>query len=133
MKTEPAEALKEIKRCTWTAEDFNIGDGFESHEVVDEDDAINIANIAFKEGQSSPKIKQLEWDETFSHYFVESPVGTYTILRVHNFEKKELWRLYFNGRIMINDIDPYEAKAAAQAHFEKRVMECLDIADNSNK
>jgi hypothetical protein len=26
-----------------------------------------------------------------------------------------------------------EAKAAAQADFEKRVMECLDIADNSNK
>ena len=63
MKTEPTEALKEIKHCTWTAEDFNISDGFESHEVVDEDDAINIANIAFKEGQSSPKIKQLEWVE----------------------------------------------------------------------
>ena len=49
MKTEPTEALKEIKHCTWTAEDFNIGDGFESHEVVDKNDAINIANIAFKE------------------------------------------------------------------------------------
>ena len=49
MKTEPTEALKEIKRCTWTAEDFNISDGFESHEVVDKNDAINIANIAFKE------------------------------------------------------------------------------------
>ena len=49
MKTEPTEALKEIKRCTWTAEDFNISDGFESHEVVDKNDAINIANIAFNE------------------------------------------------------------------------------------
>jgi hypothetical protein len=59
MKTEPTEALKEIKRCTWTAEDFNIGDGFESHEVVDKNDAINIANIAFKEAMRwrDPKVE----------------------------------------------------------------------------
>ena len=49
MKIEPTEALEAIKHCTWTAEDFNISDGFESHEVVDKNDAINIANIAFKE------------------------------------------------------------------------------------
>ena len=34
-KQNRTEALKEIKHCTWTAEDFNISDGFESHEVVD--------------------------------------------------------------------------------------------------
>jgi hypothetical protein len=127
MKTEPTESLKEIKHCTWTAEDFNIGDGFESHEVVDKDDAINIANIAFREGQSSPKIKQLEWVETSSYYFAESPVGNYTILRVHNFDENELWRLYFNARFMVNDINSDEVKAAAQADFERRVRECLDL------
>lgn len=59
MKTEPTEALNEIKHCTWTAEDFNINDGLESHEVVDEDDAINIANIAFKEAMRwrDPKVE----------------------------------------------------------------------------
>ena len=62
MKTEPTEALKEIKHCTWTAEDFNISDGFESHEVVDEDDAINIANIAFKEGSILPENKAVGVD-----------------------------------------------------------------------
>lgn len=126
MKTEPTEALKEIKHCTWIAGDFNISDGFESYEVVDEDDAINIANMAFREGQSNPKIKQLEWMETSSRYFAGSPVGDYTILRVHNFDEKELCRLYFNGRIIVNDIDLDGAKSAAQADFEKRIKECLE-------
>jgi hypothetical protein len=126
MKTEPTEALKEIKRCSWEV-DFEISDGLESYEVVDKDDAINIANIAFKEGQSSPKIKQLEWVESSSYYFAGSPVGNYTILRVHNFDEKESWRLYFNACFMVNAIDPDEAKAAAQADFEKRVRECLDL------
>ena len=132
MKTEPMEALKEIKHCTWAAEDFNISDGFESHEVVDEDDAINIANIAFKEGQSSPKIKQLEWmvgegTETilasipFNNYYIIDGVDSMIFLTI-NIQ-------YHIGRYATID----EAKAAAQAHFEKRVMECLDIADNSNK
>ena len=125
MKTEPTEALKEIKHCTWTVEDFNISDGLESHEVVDEDDAINIANIAFREGQSSLNIKQMEWRETSSRYFAESPVGNYAILRVHSFDEKELCRLYFNGHIIACDIDSDEAKDAAQRDFEHRIYECF--------
>ena len=133
MKTEPADALKEIKRCTWTAEDFNIGDGFESYEVVDEDDAINIANIAFKEGQSSPKIKQLEWIFYGTYYSAETPVIDYLITQENGFLVNEgECALWVNG-LPISHSTRDEAKAAAQAHFEKRVMECLDIADNSNK
>ena len=122
MKTEPTEALKAIKHCTWTADDFNISDGFESHEVVDEDDAINMANIAFKEGQSSPKIKQLEWIEDYGYIKAKMPFFKYMVVIIG--EKAGLL-FYGNDEFLIfKTID--EAKAAAQAHFEKRVMECLD-------
>ena len=133
MKTEPTEALKEIKHCTWTAEDFNISDGFESYEVIDEDDAINIANIAFREGQSSPKIKQLEWKFYGTYYSAETPVIDYIITHENGFIVNEgECALWVNGfPISHSTLD--EAKSAAQADFEKRVMECLNIADNSNK
>ncbi len=115
MKTEPTEVYEAVKY--YEANNINI-DAFRAKKLCD---------MAFYEGQSSPSIKQLEWDEASSYYFTESPVGNYTILRVHKFNGKELCRLYFNGLIMVNDIDPDEAKAAAQADYEKRVMECLDI------
>ena len=132
MKTEPTEALKEIKHCTWTAEDFNISDGLESYKVVDEDDAINIANIAFREGQSSPKIKQLEWivAEGTETRLANAPSNNYYIIDVVD----GMIFLTINVKyhtVRYTTID--EAKAAAQADFERRVMECLDIVDNSNK
>ncbi len=123
MKTEPAEALKEIKHCTWTAEDFNISDGFESHEVVDEDDAINIANIAFREGQSSPKIKRLEWIEDYGYIKAETPFFKYMVVIIGGKAG-----LCFDGNdefLKFKTVD--DAKAAAQADFERRVMECLDM------
>ena len=132
MKTEPTEALKEIKHCTWTAEDFNIRDGFERHEVVDEDDAINIANIAFTEGQSSPKIKQLEWDVHGPMHYVNqyNPIGYTACITEWNFGKKDYSvRLGLNdsnnSTKFFNSID--EAKDFVQKDFEKRVKECLII------
>jgi hypothetical protein len=125
MKTEPTEALKEIKHCTWTAEDFNIGDGFESHEVVDKDDAINIANIAFREGQSSPKIKQLEWVEVWEGYEdTKTPFGHYVVRP--SIDNKE-FRMVNLRKITQTYSTLSEAKAAAQADFERRVRECLDL------
>jgi hypothetical protein len=122
MKTEPTEALKEIKRCSWEV-DFEISDGLESYEVVDKNDAINIANIAFKEGQSNPKIKQLEWveDVLFSDMIVSDGFSLlfYRINMIDN-------TLYMGYTAQsFNTID--EAKAAAQADFERRVRECLDL------
>jgi hypothetical protein len=126
MKTEPTEALEEIKRCLWTADDFNIDDGFENCKVVDENDAINIANIAFREGQSSPKIKQLEWvkspffEEDFEakcslgKYFIYDCEGSITLVCPDQSLKHKF-----------STID--EAKTAAQADFEWRVRECLDL------
>jgi hypothetical protein len=125
MKTEPTEALKEIKRCTWTADDFNISDGLESHEVVDKNDAINIANIAFKEGQSSPKIKQLEWVEVWEGYEdAKTPFGHYVVRP--SIDNKE-FRMVNLRKITQTYSTLSEAKAAAQADFEQRVRECLDL------
>ena len=127
MKTEPTEALNEIKHCTWVAEDFNIGDGFESHEVVDEDDVINIANIAFSEGQSSPKIKRLEWE---NHGSSITAVGISDYEYCINLKDYHVTlSLRSNSQIIVlgQYSRPGEAKAVAQADFEKRVMGCLDL------
>lgn len=124
MKTEPTEALKEIKHCSWETEDFDIGDGFESYEVVDKNDAINIANIAFREGQSNPKIKQLEWVEVWEGYEdAKTPFGHYVV-------RPSIDNKTFLMIDLRKGIEPYstlsEAKAAAQADFEKRIKECLE-------
>ena len=125
MKTEPTEALKEIKHCTWTSDNFDINDGLESYEVIDEDDAINIANIAFREGQSSPKIKQLEWVlESGGWHISMTRFGvSYEIGESKNDGNFILYDILLTTTIH-DTID--EAKAAAQADFEKRVMECFD-------
>ena len=83
--------------------------------------------------QSSPKIKQLEWDFYGTYYSAETPVIDYIITHENGFIVNEgECALWVNGfPISYGTLD--EAKAAAQADFEKRVMECLDIADNSNK
>lgn len=124
MKTEPTEALEAIKHCTWIAEDFNISDGFKNHEVVDEDDAINIANIAFQEGQSSPKIKQLEWDFYGLYYSAQTLFGTYTF--EENEKNENVCDLRFGNLLLRKNIPVNEAKTAAQADFEKRIKECLE-------
>ena len=126
MKTEPTEALKEIKHCTWTAEDFNINDGLESYEVIDEDDAINIANIAFREGQSSPKIKQLEWIGSEGGNVLTGIAIYAGYYRITSTSEGAWMRIATAGiRKRFDTVD--EAKAAAQADFEKRVKECLDL------
>ena len=123
MKTEPTEALKEIKRCSWEV-DFEISDGFESYEVVDKNDAINIANIAFREGQSSPKIKQLEWVEVWEGYEdAKTPFGHYVVRP--SIDNKES-RMINPRKITQSYSTLSEAKSAAQADFERRVRECLD-------
>ena len=81
--------------------------------------------------QSSPKIKQLEWVEVWEGYEdAKTPFGHYVVRP--SIDNKTFLMIDLRKGIV-----PYltlsEAKAAAQADFEKRVMECLDIADNSNK
>lgn len=54
MKTEPTEALRLIE-YSWYA--------LPNATAIDRKDCIEAVNIAFREGQSSPRIKQLEWEE----------------------------------------------------------------------
>lgn len=121
MKAEPIEALKEIKRCSWEV-DFDISDGFESHEVVDKNDAINIVNIAFREGQSSPKIKQLEWEEYRDCLVSTTPFYNVSIKEVCGIY--ELATAYSAFIKSYNSLD--KAKEVAQSDFEQRVNECLE-------
>jgi len=120
MKTEPTEAYIIAKRL------FDYED-----EPILESDICEIADIAFHEGQSSPKIKQLDqlgWLEQ-SNGLIYTPhvFGiTYCI-----YEEKGMWwihcQFYNNYENISTDFASTldEAKALAQADFEKRVMECL--------
>ena len=81
--------------------------------------------------QSSPKIKQLEWVEVWEGYEdAKTPFGHYVVRP--SIDNKTFLMIDLRKGIV-----PYltlsEAKSAAHADFERRVMECLDIADNSNK
>ena len=81
-------------------------------------------DLAFEIGQSSPKIKQLEWVESDGEYWEAiTRIGTYSI----TFDSGSYVTLYD----MDNDVDGEwrslaKAKAAAQADFEKRIKECLE-------
>ncbi len=80
-----------------------------------------IYKIGFLEGQSNPKIKQLEWEEDvlFADIIVSDGFSLlfYKINIIDN-------TLYFGDIAQsFNTID--EAKAYAQADFEARIKECL--------
>jgi hypothetical protein len=83
---------------------------------------------AFKEGQSNPKIKQLGWNFYGLNYDVETAFGRYIILQGDEqyLEDYNTCTLIHSSGVIadFNSID--EAKAAAQADFEKRVKECLE-------
>jgi len=126
MKTEPTDTVRE--KAKQHANESQFLSDF-SHDL---DSEYSGYIAGFSEGQSSPNIKQLEWmvgegTETilanipFNNYYIIDGVDSMIFLTI-NIQ-------YHIGRYATID----EAKAAAQAHFEKRVMGCLDIADNSNK
>ena len=83
--------------------------------------------------QSSPKIKQLEWNFYGTYYSAETPAADYMITQENDFNINENECVLWIDEFQSNFETLEDAKAAAQADFEKRVMECLDIADNSNK
>lgn len=122
--TEPTEALELKKSIQYGLGIIDAGSGIlsELSSMVED-----VVNIAFSEGQSSPKIKQLEWTDHLRHYFVDTPFGVYLILRNHNFEENESWTLYFNSYVIDGCIDSDKAQEVAQADFERRVMGCLDL------
>ena len=85
-------------------------------------------DLAFERGQSSPKIKQLEWKET--NYYIEArtKIGKYlTMSSGTSINSESRVQMYFGGTgEIVFDGTLGEAKAAAQIDFEKRVKECLE-------
>lgn len=86
-----------------------------------------IYKVGFLEGQSNPKIKQLEWDFYGLYYDVETAVGHYMILQGDEqyWENYNTCTLTHNDSLIADFNSIEEAKAAAQADFEKRIKECL--------
>jgi hypothetical protein len=75
--------------------------------------------------QSTPKIKQLEWVEVLEGYEVaKTPFGYYVVRP--SIDNKE-FRMVNLRKITQTYSTLSEAKAAAQADFEQRVRECLDL------
>ena len=123
MKTEPTDALRLLSETKLKP----------VHEIPRYKAGV-IARIAFVEGQSSPKIKQLEWDvKELSSAIVEcrskTPIGDYRITHLSSVCLFDLWgsgNSNYSPFVRFGEFDTYEeAKAAAQTDFEKRVMECL--------
>ena len=77
---------------------------------------------AYQEGQSSPKIKQLEWEESDMWYFkskISLGLG-YSITEI-----KGTYIVHFGDAPISWEKSLESAKAAAQDDFEKRVKKCL--------
>ena len=127
MKTEPTGALS-IKRANIVDKYLPPIDQQRYYQRLEmHEELIDLIN------SHSPKIKQLEWIFYGTYYSAETPVTDYLITQEHDFvENDGDCALWING-FPISHSTLEEAKSAAQADFCSRVMECLDIADNSNK
>lgn len=123
MKTEPIEALKILDETRLNP----------IHEIP-RYKAELAAKIAFQEGQSSPKIKQLEWGCEGFHrtdgslpdeICASTPLGAkYYIYHLRD----TVFQLAYGYRTIATYLDHgvEDVKAIAQADFERRVMECLE-------
>lgn len=77
---------------------------------------------AFKEGQSNPKIKQLEWEDKsptaqcgFGEYYYYKDLRT------------GLHHAYINGMFICEKLSLDEAMDDCQEDYERRVKECLEL------
>jgi hypothetical protein len=80
--------------------------------------------MAFYEGQSSPKIKQLEWEKGDGKYWEAiTPIGTYSI----TFDFGVYVTLYDMDNVVDGEWRSLaKAKIACNNDFEKRIKECLE-------
>mgnify|MGYP000958994389 CR=1 FL=1 len=116
MKTEPTESLS-IKRANIVDKYLPAGDEQRYYERLKmHEELIDLIN------SHSPKIKQLEWEEYRDCLVSTTPF--------YNVSIKEVCGIYELATAYSAFIKSYnsleEAKAAAQADFEKRVKECLE-------
>lgn len=110
MKTEPIDALRLLSETKLNP----------IHEIPRYKAGV-IARIAFVEGQSSPRIKQLEWEEDC--LFADIIVSEGFSLQFYEIKIIDNTLYIGDTEQSFRTID--EAKAAAQADFEKRIKECL--------
>jgi chitinase len=119
MKTEPTEALRLIE-YSWYA--------LPNATAIDRKDCIKAVNIAFKEGQSNPKIKQLEWVKYNNELYRSKSMSVFFSYEIEKLSAD--WRLKvllcqreYDILDKFNFLD--EAKAFAQKDFEARIKKCL--------
>ena len=120
MKTEPTEALKII--------DFwGFYHSVDEEEYIDIDNSTKAVNLAFKEGQSNPKIKQLEWEDNKNcltkGITARTSFCTYQTMELSNGNSS----LFTDNRIICQDFPIDYIKQYAQEDFETRVKKCLII------
>ncbi len=115
MKTEPTKALRLLSETKLNP----------IHEIPRYKADI-IARIAFSEGQSSPKIRQLEWKSYIGYYAADTHLVDYLITPEYGTDVNAKHLLWINKSPISSYRTLDEAKAAAQADFEKRVKECLE-------
>ena len=123
MKTEPTESLS-IKRANIVDKYLPAGDQQRYYQRLEmHEELIDLIN------SHSPNVEQLEWIEDYGYIKAETPFFKYMVVIIGG--KAGLCFDGNDGFLKFKTV--YDAKAAAQADFEWRVMACLDIADNSNK
>jgi hypothetical protein len=86
-----------------------------------------IYKVGFLEGQSNPKIKQLEWEwkSYIGYYAADTHLVDYLIAPEYGTDVNTKHLLWINKSSISIYCTLDEAKAAAQADFEARIKECL--------
>lgn len=126
MKTEPTEKEKLIELLevgiSNCQDDLDAASwAYEEGILISKREAIVLLDLA----QSSPKIRQLEWKEYENlrgrkSYFAKTPFSPYEVA-----DGGDHYTMFSpDKRLRFASAD--EAKAAAQADFEKRIKECLE-------
>jgi len=120
MKTEPTELNKKEPVLAVN----HMVDWTDEEKSITTDVCYKWLKIAFKEGQSNPKIKQLEWVEYENFhgrksYLSKTPFSSYDVA-----DGGDHFTMFSpNKRLRFASAD--EAKAAAQKDFEERVEKCI--------
>lgn len=114
MKTEPTEALRAMANDL----KYNTGVVQSNIKLVIEESFIS----GVKYGQSSPKIKQLEWEDTDMWYFKsKTSLGLgYSITEIRG-----TYIVHFGDAPISWEKSLESAKEVAQHDFEQKVKECL--------
>ena len=126
MKTEPTEKEKiikgleiKIRNCDGGLDEVSWS--YEEGILISKRDAIDLVKLL----KSSPKIKQLEWEEYENlrgrkSYFAKTPFSPYEVADGGDHHTM------FSPDKRLRFASADEAKAAAQRDFEKRIKECLE-------